>query len=89
MAKRNQINCRPTFRISEAGHLLRKKGSSKAGTILATEGKAQKRKRKARGCLNGTGGTFRLTASQKKNLPKALQKAILAHHRRNGKTIID
>ena len=85
MAKKT--NCRPTFRISQAGHLLATKNSSKAGKVLSTEGKREKRKRKKRGCLNGT--TFQLTPKQKKNLPKSLQKAILSHHRKLGKTIIN
>lgn len=87
--KRKKKNCRPTFRISQAGHLLKTKGSSKAGSVLSKEGKTEKRKRLKKGCLNGTGGTFKLTAKQKKKLPKALQKAILSYHRRKGKKIID
>lgn len=85
--KRN--NCRPTYRISEAGHLLSTTGSSRAGHVLATEAKKQKQKRLKKGCLNGTGQTFQLSAAQKKRLPKHLQKAIVAHHRRLGKTILD
>lgn len=85
----SRSNCRPSFHISEAGHLLATKGSSKAGKTLSTEGKAQKRKRIKKGCLNGVGGTFKLTAKQKNNLPKSLQKAIIEHHRRLGKKIID
>lgn len=81
--------CRPTFRISHAGHLLVTKGSSRAGRVLASEGKEEKRKRRKRGCLNGAPGTFKLTAKQKKNLPVALQKAIIAHHRKAGKRIIN
>lgn len=87
--KSKRKTCRPTFRISEAGHLLSTTGSSKAGSILSRDGKAEKHKRVKRGCLAGTGSTFRLTAKQKKNLPKALQKAILAHHRKLGKKIIN
>lgn len=82
-------NCRPTFRISMAGHLLKMKGSSKAGSILSADGKAEKRKRKNRGCLNGPTGTFKLTEKQKKKLPKHLQRAIIAHHRSLGKRITD
>lgn len=91
MAKKkgNRSNCRPPFRISHAGHLLRVEGSSDAGHILSTEAKKEKKKRQKRGCLNGTGATFRLTARQKKMLPKHLQKAILAHHKKQGKTIIN
>jgi hypothetical protein len=90
MAKRKKSsNCRVLYRVSQAGHLLRTKGSKKAGSVLASEGKKEKRKRLKRGCLNGPEGTFRLTAKQKKNLPKHLQRAILNHHRRLGKVIYD
>ena len=87
--KRSTKNCRPTFKISEAGHLLSKEGSSNAGKLLSTEGKRQKKSRLKRGCLNGVGGTFKLTEKQKKYLPKRLQKAIVEHHRKLGKRIID
>lgn len=88
MAKKtNKINCRPSYKISEAGHLLATRGYSKSGSILSKEGKKEKRKRKARGCLNGPAGTFQLTEKQKRNLPKHLQKAIIAHHKKLGKTI--
>lgn len=86
--KKSARKCRPSFRISEAGNLLSTKSSSRAGSVLSREGKAEKRKRLKRGCLNGTSGSFRLTAKQKRNLPKALQKAILKHHRSLGKKII-
>ncbi len=86
--KRKRSNCRPTFHISEAGHLLATKHDSDAGRILSTEAKKQKAKRKKNGCLNGTGNTFYLTEAQKRKLPKALQKAILEYQRRKGKTII-
>lgn len=89
MKKKKKINCKPSFRISEAGHLLATKGTSKAGSVLSREGKKEKAKRKAKGCLNGTGDTFRLTDKQKKKLPLKLQKAILAYQRRKGKRIID
>ena len=88
MAKK-KAGCRPTFKISQAGHLLATRASSKAGAVLSTEGKREKRKRRARGCLNGPPGTFKLTAKQKKNLPAKLQRAIIAHHRSLGKKIID
>lgn len=88
MKENKRANCHPTFRISHAGHLLATKGSTRAAKVLATEGKAEKRKRKKRGCLNGPSGTFKLTAKQKKNLPAGLQKAIIAHHRKLGKRII-
>ncbi|NLR58843.1 hypothetical protein HGH93_12070 [Chitinophaga polysaccharea] len=88
MSNRNKSNCKPSFRISHAGHLLVTKGSSRAGRVLASEGKEEKRKRRKRGCLHGTPGTFKLTAKQKKNLPMALQRAIIAHHRRLGKKIL-
>jgi len=86
MAKK-KASCRPTFKISQAGHLLATKGYSKAGSILSSEGKKEKKKRRARGCLNGPPGTFRLTEKQKRNLPKHLQKAILEHHRSLGKKV--
>ncbi|MBA2613347.1 MAG: hypothetical protein H0U95_15370 [Bacteroidetes bacterium] len=90
MAKKSKrINCRPSFRISEAGHLLATNGSSKAGKVLSQEGKKAKAKRRSKGCLNGTDGTFRLTDKQKKKLPLKLQKAILAYQRKKGKRIID
>ena len=90
MKRKNKTkNCRPSYRISEAGHLLSTRGSSRAGTVLSRDGKAEKQKRQKRGCLNGTDNTFRLTAKQKQHLPPALQKAILAHHRKLGKKIID
>lgn len=90
MAKKPKSSkCRPSFRISQAGHLLVTKGTSKAGKVLSTDGKDEKRKRRAKGCLNGTGTTFQLTEKQKRKLPKKLQKAILAYHRKKGKRIID
>lgn len=85
--KATKTNCRPTFKISQAGHLLRVEGDSQAGSILSREGKSQKAKRKKKGCLNGTKGTFKLTEKQKRKLPKNLQKAILDYHRRLGKKI--
>lgn len=87
MAKKG--NCRPTFKISQAGHLLATKGYAKAGSVLSREGKKEKKKRRARGCLNGPPGTFRLTEKQKRNLPKALQKAILKHHRDLGEIVYE
>ena len=87
--KKNAIDCRIKYEVSKAGHLLRTRGFSSAGTILATIGKEQKAKRKKRGCLNGPPGTFQLTAKQKKNLPKALQKAILKHHYQLGKEVYE
>ncbi|MGZ4036877.1 MAG: hypothetical protein ACXVPQ_03560 [Bacteroidia bacterium] len=87
MAKRSN-NCRPTYRISQAGHLLATKGYSRSGSVLSKEGKKEKAKRKKRGCLNGPAGTFRLTEKQKRKLPLRLQKAILAYHRKKGKKII-
>ncbi|QHS60837.1 hypothetical protein [Chitinophaga agri] len=86
--KRKSGKCAPSFRISHAGHLLVTKGSSRAGRVLASEGKEEKQRRKKRGCLNGVPGTFKLTTKQKRNLPVALQKAIIAHHRRLGKKIL-
>jgi hypothetical protein len=86
MAKKKS-SCRPTFKISQAGHLLATKGYSKAGSVLSSEGKKEKKKRRARGCLNGPPGTFRLTEKQKRSLPKHLQRAILEHHRSLGKKI--
>lgn len=88
MAKKKKSSCRPAFKISQAGHLLSTKGSSRAGKVLSTEGKKQKRSRAKRGCLNGVEGTFRLTEKQKRNLPKSLQKAIIEHHRKAGKRIL-
>lgn len=85
--KAKKTDCRPTFKISRAGHLLRVEGDSEAGSLLSREGKAQKAKRKKRGCLNGTKGTFKLTEKQKRKLPVNLQKAILAYHRKRGKKI--
>lgn len=82
-------NCRIKYEISKAGHLLRTKSSSQGGSILATKAKAEKRKRLSRGCVDGLGEVFSLTPKQKRNLPKALQKAILNHHRKLGKKIID
>ncbi len=87
--KRKSKNCRVPYRISEAGHLLKTKASPKAGSVLSREGKQEKHKRKKRGCLNGPPGTFKLTDKQKRKLPKKLQKAIIEHHRRMGKKIID
>ncbi|MFZ5553543.1 MAG: hypothetical protein ACOZCO_10530 [Bacteroidota bacterium] len=87
--RRKSNNCRVLFRISQAGHLLRTKGQRKAGSILASEGKREKKKRLKRGCLNGPEGTFKLTAKQKRNLPVHLQRAILNYHRRQGKIIYD
>lgn len=86
MAKKS--SCRPTFRISQAGHLLATRGTSKSGSVLSKEGKKEKAKRKAKGCLNGPPGTFKLTEKQKRKLPMKLQKAILAHHRSLGKKIL-
>jgi hypothetical protein len=81
-------HCRPPYHISEAGHLLSTKGTRKAGKVLSKEGKAAKRKRIAKGCLNGPAGTFQLSRLQKRFFPKALQMAIIEKHRRMGKTII-
>ncbi len=86
--KTRRRNCRPPYYISEAGHLLSTRGTSKAGRTLSHDGKAAQKKRKKRGCLNGTGDSFQLTSKQKRNLPKALQQAIIAYHRRLGKRII-
>lgn len=88
MAKKRK-SCRPTFRISQAGHLLSTKGTSKSGKVLSSEGKAEKRKRLKRGCLNGPPGTFKLTEKQKRKLSPSLQKAIIAYHRRKGDRIIN
>ena len=87
--KTSPEKCKVTFEVSRAGHLLKTRGSSRAGKVLATEGKSQKAKRRAKGCLNGLPGTFKLSAKQKRNLPKNLQKAIISHHRRLGKRIIN
>lgn len=87
--KGKRVNCKISYRISEAGHLLAKKGYSKAGSILSSEGKAEKKKRLAKGCLNGPPGTFKLTDKQKKKLSPKLQRAIIEHHRRKGDRIID
>lgn len=87
MAKKRK-SCRPTFRISQAGHLLSTKGTSKSGKVLSSEGKAEKRKRLKRGCLNGPPGTFKLTEKQKRKLSPSLQKAIIAYHKRKGKRIL-
>lgn len=81
-------NCRPPYHISEAGHLLSTKGTSKAGRTLSKEGKAAKRKRIKRGCLNGPAATFKLSRLQKRLLPKALQHAIIEKHRKMGKIIL-
>jgi hypothetical protein len=86
--KKRKINCRPSFKISEAGHLLATRGTSKAGRVLSKDGKREKSKRMSKGCLNGVGGTFKLTEKQKRKLPIKLQKAILAYHRKKGKRII-
>ncbi|MGZ4089112.1 MAG: hypothetical protein ACXVNM_08545 [Bacteroidia bacterium] len=87
--KKKRSNCRPSFHISEAGHLLATEGSSEAGSVLSSEGKRQKKRRMKRGCLHGLGEVFSLTPKQKRNLPKALQEAILEHHRRKGRKIVD
>lgn len=89
MAKKKRTSCRPTFKISQAGHLLATKGYSKAGSVLSRDGKREKKNRRARGCLNGPAGTFQLTERQKRNLPKSLQRAILDHHRGLGKIVYD
>lgn len=88
MKRKSSSNCRPSYRISEAGHLLATTGRSKAGSILSREGKSEKKKRQKKGCLHGVKATFQLTVKQKRNLPKALQMAILAYHRKKGKRII-
>lgn len=82
--KRRKPSCKPTYRISEAGHLLATRKSKKAGRILSTEAKREKAKRLKRGCLNGPAGTFKLTDKQKKKLSPGLQKAIIAYHKRKG-----
>jgi hypothetical protein len=90
MAKRNKgKHCRVPYRISEAGHLLSTKGTRRAGSVLSSEGKRDKAKRRKKGCLNGPPGTFKLTVKQKRNLPKSLQRAIVEHHRRKGDRIFD
>ena len=43
MATKKKSNCRPTFKISQAGHLLSTEGSSNAGRTLATQGKREKK----------------------------------------------
>ena len=86
--KKSISSCRPTFKISKAGHLLKVEGDSHAASVLSREGKAEKNKRLKRGCLNGTAGTFKLTDKQKRKLPKNLQKAIIDFHRKQGKRII-
>lgn len=87
--KKKKINCKPTYRISEAGHLLATRGFSKAGSVLSKEGKKEKKKRLARGCLNGPPGTFKLTEKQKRKLPPKLQRSIIEYHRRKGDRIIN
>lgn len=86
--KKSKSNCRPTFKVSQAGHLLVTRGTSKSGSVLSTLGKKEKRARLKRGCLNGPAGTFKLTDKQKKHLPVKLQKLIIEHHRKLGKKII-
>ncbi len=91
MAKKKNTRrdkCKPTFRISEAGHLLATRGFSTAGKILSTEAKKEKAKRLTKGCLSGPPGTFKLTDKQKKKLSPGLQKAIIAYHRKKGKRIL-
>lgn len=68
--------CKPPFRISEAGHLLSKKRSRKAGSTLSRDGKAAKRKRLQRGCLNGPAVTFKLSPVQMRVLARAVKKSI-------------
>lgn len=87
--KKKPRSCRPTYRISQAGRLLTLERDSDAGHTLSTAGKRHKQQRLKRGCLNGTKGVFRLTEKQKKKLPKALQKAILNHHKKLGEKIVD
>jgi hypothetical protein len=89
MAKKKKRICKPSFRISHAGHLLATRGTSSSGRVLSAEGKREKKKRLKRGCLNGTGGTFKLTQKQKRNLPEHLKRAIIKYHRRQGKRIIE
>jgi len=83
-----KMDCRPPYRISEAGHLLATRGFSTSGKVLSKEGKRDKAKRLKRGCLNGPPGTFKLTDRQKKKLPVKLQKAIIAYHKKQGKRIL-
>jgi len=82
--KVNHSKCKPSYRISKAGHLLATEHDKEAGHILATSAKKEKAKRKKRGCLHGLakrkGKSFTLSAKQKRNLPPALQKAILKYH---------
>jgi hypothetical protein len=89
MAKKKSKKCRPSFKISQAGHLLSTKGTSKSGSVLSKDGKREKKARLKRGCLNGPAGTFKLTDKQKKKLSPNLQKAIIAYQRKKGKRIID
>lgn len=82
-AKRKPRSCKPTYRISQAGHLLKTANDSSSGSVLSRDGKKEKAARRRRGCLSGVkpkGKSFKLSAKQKRNLPPALQKAILKFH---------
>ena len=81
-----KINCRITPRISQAGMRLVGEGDPQSGRLLATDAKKLKAARLKRGCLNGT--TFKLSAAQKRKLPPAMQKGIIAYQRKLGKKII-
>lgn len=83
-----KCTCKVPFKIRNAGHSLKKSGSSSAARTLATDGKKARSNRRKKGCLNGPPGTFKLTAKQKKNLPKALQEGIIRYHKKQGKKII-
>ncbi|HYG53139.1 MAG TPA: hypothetical protein VD905_19705 [Flavobacteriales bacterium] len=135
-SKSKSRKCATPLHIRQAGHNLKVRHSSKAGTILATLGKRDKIRRVNAGCVDGlagvvklkttrtknatktlyavpvsefkkiqgcsmkttrkgrrlagtTGGTFSLSAKQKRNLPPQLQKAIINHHRKQGKRIVN
>jgi hypothetical protein len=77
--------CKTPFRIREAGHRLAKGGGADAASVLSTDGKAAKKRRKKRGCLEGAPAVKGLTERQKKNLPKAMQEGILAYRKRMAK----
>jgi hypothetical protein len=77
--------CKTPYRVREAGHKLAKGGGGDAASVLSKDGKAAKKRRKKRGCLDGTPGVKGLTERQKKNLPKAMQEGLLAYRKRMAK----
>ncbi len=76
--------CQPSAEVSEAGRVLRTKGKSWAGSVLASKGKREKSRRLSRGCLDGS--TEDLSSRQKKHLPTKLKNLLVKFKNSKGKS---